>query len=844
MEDELAANSMEVEEAQIEARDGDRGEEEARNPSRDSVSSSSSSDSDSDEEAADEAQIQTLESQLKENPWNYDAHVQYIQSLRKLCEVERLRKARESMKEYFPLTPKMWQEWTKDEALLNSSSEAFTDIEKLYECGVHEYLSVPMWCDYLNFVQERDQLVSKCAPAGVQKMRNLFETALTSAGLHVVEGSKIWEAYREYEQAIFLTLSDDDNEGKLKQVGRIRSLFHRQLSIPLVDLESALASYKLWEVEQGNTSDVKCELEGLPANVISTYRKAGEMYNTRSMYEERLSKSDASDTDKLQSFISYIKFEEAAGDPARVQILYERAVSELPLFSELWLRYTSYLDNTLKVPNIIKDVYSRAVRNCPSVGNLWVGYMLSLERLGASEEELSTVFERSIQCAFQSFEEYLDLFLTRVDGLRRRMSVGVKGNGLSYSLIRDTFQRAADYFSQEMIRTDDLLHLYAYWARLEVTLGEDIEAARAVWETLIKKSGSILEVWQGYIAMEVGLGHINEARSIYKRCYSKRFVGAGSEEICHSWLRFEREHGTLEDFDLTTKKVTHRLQELEIFKGQQEAKNGSIISAKENIMDTTNVSKKRKVSKSSSDKQHPPKRQKETAPKLVEDASDADSLKNSQSTQEAGFPNKGEETKSPTAMETDAIKAHSTGDSKLKESKPNFYPDQCTAYVSNISLEAKEEHLREFFAACGGVTAIRLLKDKFTGKPRGIAYVDFSDEEHLAAAIAMNKQKLLGQKLSIARSDPAQSRKRATTGSNSARGRGRGAPFRNDRGGPSKSSIGSEKHESEVKLVGRNTFAAPRAVRALGWTDTKGKDVDGSEQPKSNNEFRAMLFKK
>lgn len=117
---------------------------------------------------------------------------------------------------------------------------------------------------------------------------------------------------------------------------------------------------------------------------------------------------------KLQK---YIKFEESSGDPARVQILYERAVSELPLFSELWLSYTSYLDNTLKVfswpcliynfccmfllfrlrecylqvPNVVKDVYSRAVRNCSWVGDLWVRYMLSLERLGTSEMEMKSV---------------------------------------------------------------------------------------------------------------------------------------------------------------------------------------------------------------------------------------------------------------------------------------------------------------------------------------------------------------------------------------------------------------------------------------------------------------------
>lgn len=46
---------------------------------------------------------------------------------------------------------------------------------------------------------------------------------------------------------------------------------------------------------------------------------------------------------------NYLKFEESSGDPARVQILYERAVAEFPISSDLWLGYTSYLDRTLKV---------------------------------------------------------------------------------------------------------------------------------------------------------------------------------------------------------------------------------------------------------------------------------------------------------------------------------------------------------------------------------------------------------------------------------------------------------------------------------------------------------------
>ncbi|KAM0946470.1 putative RNA recognition motif domain, LSM-interacting domain, RNA-binding domain superfamily [Dioscorea sansibarensis] len=803
--------------------------------------SSEDDDSGSDNEDADELQIEALENSLAENPFDYEAHVQYIQHLRKLGHIEKLREARESMNEHFPLPPKMWQDWTKDESSLSSSSEDFTKVEKLYERGVYDYLSVPLWCDYLDFVQEHDQSVSQCSPTGVLKMRNLFERAITAAGLHVVEGDKIWEAYREFEQAIFLTIAEDNNEEKAKQVNRIRSLFHRQLSVPLVDLKSTLMAYKLWEVEQGDVKDVdSTDMDGIPSNVVLSYQKATEMYKARTIYEDPLLNQDATDNDKLQHFMNYIKFEESSGDPARVQILFERGVSELPVSSDLWVAYTSYLDRTLKVPDVLKNVYSRATKNCSWVGDLWVRYMLSLERICASEEELSAVFEKSLQCSFPSFKEYMDLFLTRVDGLRRRASVVGTNDGFQgHTLIRDVFQRAIDYLSPEVVSINDLLNLHAYWARLEANLGNDLIAARGVWESLIKKSGSLLEVWQAYIAMEIEMGHIIEARSIYKRCYSKRFPGTGSEDICYSWLRFEREYGNLDDYDLAVKKVTPRLQELIMFKNQQEHKNSRMSAQKDSTKD---VPHKRKMTNVASDKQSPAKKQKRSSPKSVK-TSYKDNIKQSDGVRGLGENDK--VASLPEVSESHDIDEKAAGSSYSNESKSKIYKDQCTAFISNLGFQANEGHLREFFADCGGVTAIRILKDKFTGKSRGLAYVDFSDERHLKAAVAKNKQRLLGQKLSIARSDPARGKKRTTNG------KGPGQPDQGQssnkyRGGTTSSSGTDvlESHETNMKPKGSNTFAAPRAVvRPLGWTDGKAKPKESLEPPKSNDQFREMLLK-
>ena len=56
-----------------------------------------------------------------------------------------------------------------------------------------------MWLEYLQFSTGLG-IENK---SNVDKIRNIFEKALTAAGLHVTCGALIWDAYREFE--IFLT---------------------------------------------------------------------------------------------------------------------------------------------------------------------------------------------------------------------------------------------------------------------------------------------------------------------------------------------------------------------------------------------------------------------------------------------------------------------------------------------------------------------------------------------------------------------------------------------------------------------------------------------------------------
>ncbi|KAH9684447.1 EMBRYO DEFECTIVE 140 [Citrus sinensis] len=862
-------------------------------------SDASDSDSDSDSESEDEAkqsmELQTLQYQLSNEPSNYDTHVQV---LRKMGEIEKLRQAREAMNEIFPLTPAMWREWARDETSISTGPEALLGVEKIYERGVSDYLSVPLWCDYLKFVQEYDPSIREFLPDGISKARNLFERAVTAAGLHVSEGSKIWELYREFELDIFCRIDETNLKEKEKQVQRIRSIFHRQLSVPLANSSATLLAYKSWEVEQGAVLDVESSnLDGISSNVALAYQKALEMCNARAHLEEQISRQDLSDSEKFQQYMIYLKYEQSSGDPGRVQLLYERAITDFPVSSDLWLDYTQYLDKTLKVGNVVRDVYSRATKNCPWVGELWVRSLLSLERSRASEEEISTVFEKSLLCAFSTFEEYLDLFLTRIDGLRRRILFSGEVEGvLDYSLIRETFQvplefcvsvewfpaaisvpnvvRASDYLSEQMKNTDGLLRLYAYWAHLEQSMGKDMVSARGVWERLLKISGAMLEAWQSYISMEIELDHINEARSIYKRCYSKRFTGTGSEDICHAWLRFEREYGTLEDFDHSVQKVTPRLEELRLFRSQQESKSlPESADQKEHSVKKTGR-EKRKSDSNISYEQSPAKRQKHAPqkPKKVHD-------KEKRQVQNLAEENEGRETKQTVEEQPkkqpikDAVPGRTKG-----------FTDECTAFLSNINLKASPRHNCDGYNVCRplmkicddssvtlhNVHIVNCCMGKISGNhgiagmhrwfmvqfdllwmefQHGLAYVDFIDDEHLAAAVAKNKQMFLGKKLSIARSNPKQrkdsSGERAPTEHAQSHQQTGNAGTSASKESSIETSKQSRGRGDSVQLKGKNTFAVPRNVRPLGFPAIKPKTEEGEDlKPKSNDEFRKMFIKK
>jgi len=71
-------------------------------------------------------------------------------------------------------------------------------------------------------------------------------------------------------------------------------------------------------------------------------------------------------------------------------------------------------------------------------------------------------------------------------------------------------------------------------------------------------------------------------------------------------------------------------------------------------------------------------------------------------------------------------------------------------FVGNLDYETSEDELRQLFAAYGPVDRVRIVTDRYSGQPRGFAFVEMASEGDADQAITeLNGAQLHGRKLDV-----------------------------------------------------------------------------------------------
>lgn len=76
-------------------------------------------------------------------------------------------------------------------------------------------------------------------------------------------------------------------------------------------------------------------------------------------------------------------------------------------------------------------------------------------------------------------------------------------------------------------------------------------------------------------------------------------------------------------------------------------------------------------------------------------------------------------------------------------------PHDGHSYVGQVDYDASPDELQSHFEGCGTINRVTILCDKFSGRPKGYAYIEFADKDGAENALALDNSPFKGRNLKV-----------------------------------------------------------------------------------------------
>ncbi|XP_039238157.1 embryonic polyadenylate-binding protein 2 isoform X1 [Pipra filicauda] len=84
-----------------------------------------------------------------------------------------------------------------------------------------------------------------------------------------------------------------------------------------------------------------------------------------------------------------------------------------------------------------------------------------------------------------------------------------------------------------------------------------------------------------------------------------------------------------------------------------------------------------------------------------------------------------------------------------KTAKEKVEADQRSIYVGNVDYGGTAEELESHFNSCGQINRVTILCDKFSGHPKGYAYIEFEEKSSVKAAVELDESVFRGRVIKV-----------------------------------------------------------------------------------------------
>lgn len=609
--------------------------------------------------------------------------------------------------------------------------------------------------------------------AGLPTTESVMEGLLRTVGTHYTLGHEIWKFYRELIQ-------QDDETSSLQKEQTMRAFYVRQMTLPLQQNDLVMSEFRAWNNYNTLEPDTK-RRETLFEDAVARQTKGfGPLMKKMNQFEERLQAAVSGQNlpDEVlpldQIWLQYVNFvtyrivplmqvdEEKiegsliTGDDL-LKCMYERAVAMMCLSSTLWSTYATFLSGSATISSDTEKLalYQRAVRNVSFDSSMWNDLLLEMERQGASVAQLSAFFSRKIASRtnplMMDAYHFLSVLITYCD-VHRREAACKKFNRPAMQQLDQMFQLCeqfcADHFPDFPLGRTRIMEYHAKCSLLGFPsttasrFSTNFVKWNALWDEILHLRDHEAEVWVSYYQESARTGAKSTAQDIRAGVFQRamQVVTDYPASILELWLVFERENGTLSDF-LHVRQLHADFVAKAAASAAAQAAEVAAASAEAPVQPE---SRKRKAVESKSKPE--PKRAKPSP-----------------------VPRQKEEEPKPKTQQQAAKKVVAPEKIVEKKKTHEALTNAHTLFASNISKDVTKEELDALFQGIPGFKELRLVVKARANhiKSRGMAYIQFSDEQGVEAGLLKNGLELKGQAMSIEKSKPPQ----ATSGDDANKGK-------------------------------------------------------------------------
>ncbi|XP_048482224.1 squamous cell carcinoma antigen recognized by T-cells 3 isoform X4 [Plutella xylostella] len=728
VEDDVRNDSEEENEIEVAVEDED-GEQDSGDDDSD----------DDDKEEALETKVAELERRIAEDPYNYDDHIELIQALWGLSELECWRSAFEQLQQISLIQAEHWLMRLQTEVSLAHTEEVRDQVTELFQQASLDCYSIPILTCWLGWALEA---------GAADAVRAALRRVLRLGGAHPAHGKVYWDAYAELEKGQLENLSEDDPSYK-EQVDRLLFCYEEIVSRPLVGAADAWPS--LEQLVKKHHDDKYLE------RIKKQHEAAKEYLQKITPFEDKILESEDVE-EKMAVYMEYIevvkelgkddKYSECDSDGI-LRVLYDRATTDClsSRLSSQVLHAWSARASRRTTPGARRELCACARRE-PRAHAHVVRLMRHDEREGKGFEHIKSLLETSLSKGMETYKDTEALWLAYLEYMRRHTAFDCEQQ---LARLRRTLRLAWDSLAETWGAEANDCEVPLFWARLEYKRAREPLRGKEIFEEIFNygENKTMSKYWEALISLETQRTpppSENKLRDLHKRAL--RFVQDYPPSVVRLYTDFERDVGSVDTMSACAEDCEAKLKEWrESYQAMKEKMAGQRNKGKQP------QNKKQKLDKKQKTDARSPNKGKRKAEDAGEDSGSKKKKENETKGATEGDGSSSSGALKRTHEDGGGDAPATAGKRARRDSGADSTPasrEACTLFVSNLEFKVNEEDLRSKLSEFGDIVSLR-LREGVKAFGGSICYCQYKKPESVDEAIKHDRCPLNGRPMFLSR---------------------------------------------------------------------------------------------